>query len=179
MINKPRIDWEAVERDYRIGQMSVRELARRHEIEPSTITRRAKKEAWIRDLSEIVKSRTRAAMIETVAQHTQQHATESNTALRDGIDVAVETNLRVLRAHQSGIRESAGRLERLAQQFDAISAGLADMNDIAKAASSLESIVRSQKTLVGLEREALNIDDRSDSATDAVEALRKLANGEG
>ena len=61
---KDQIDWEAIERDYRIGQLSVREIARRHEVEASTITRKAKKETWARDYSEEVKAKTRAGLVE-------------------------------------------------------------------------------------------------------------------
>lgn len=155
---KEQIDWEAIERDYRLGQLSVRELSRRHEVEPSTITRRAKKEAWVRDLTEEIKQRTRAGMAELAQQTAQQHATESNTALRDGVEVAVETNLRVIRQHQVRIGDNAKRLEYLTTKFDTISDAVADINEIGKAAAAFESIVRAQKTLVALEREALGLD---------------------
>lgn len=155
---REQIDWEAVERDYRLGQLSVREIARRHEIEASTITRRAKKESWVRDFSEEVKARTRAGLVDIAKQQAQQHATDSNTALRDGIEIAVETNLRVLREHQAGIRGNAERLARLTEKFDTLADSAADLMDMTKAASSFESLVRAQKTLVALEREALNID---------------------
>ncbi len=156
---KDQIDWEAIERDYRIGQLSVREIARRHEVEASTITRKAKKETWARDYSEEVKAKTRAGLVELAKQQAQQDATESNNALRDGIDIAVETNLRVLSMHQKGIRENADRLARLVSKFDSLADSAADLMDMTKVASSFESLVRAQKTLVGLEREALNIDD--------------------
>jgi len=161
---KEQIDWEAIERDYRLGQLSVREIARRHEVEASTITRRAKKEEWVRDFSEEVKARTRAGLVDIAKQQAQQHATESNEALRDGIEVAVESNLRVLRQHQTGIRENADRLERLTQKFDTLAQSAADLMDMTKVASSFESLVRAQKTLVALEREALNIDDTGKSS---------------
>ena len=165
---KDQIDWEAVERDYRLGQLSVREIARRHEIEASTITRRAKKEVWARDFSEEVKARTRAGLVDIAKQQAQQHATASNTALRDGIDIAVETNLRVLRQHQAGIRENAVRLQRLTEKFDVLAEEAADLNEMSKAAGSFESLVRAQKTLVGLEREALNIDDGKEEGIQTV-----------
>jgi transposase-like protein len=164
MSGRKQIDWEAIERDYRLGQLSVREISRRHEIEASTITRRAKKEAWARDFSEEVKARTRAGLVEIAKQQAQQHATDSNTALRDSVDIAVETNLKVLREHQIGIRGNAERLARLTEKFDTLAESAADLMDMTKAASSFESLVRAQKTLVGLEREALNIDSKDENA---------------
>lgn len=164
MSGRKQIDWEAIERDYRLGRLSVREISRRHEIEASTITRRAKKEAWARDFSEEVKARTRAGLVEIAKQQAQQHATDSNTALRDSVDIAVETNLKVLREHQIGIRGNAERLARLTEKFDTLAESAADLMDMTKAASSFESLVRAQKTLVGLEREALNIDSKDENA---------------
>jgi len=176
--HREKIDWEAIERDYRLGQLSVREIARRYVIEASTITRKAKKESWVRDFSEEVKARTRAGLIETAKQQAQQHATESNEALRDGVEVAVETNLRVLRQHQTGIRQNSGRLDKLTEKFDVLLELAADLNEISKAASAFESMVRSQKTLVGLERQALNIDEES-PADNPVGEFLKACSGRG
>lgn len=172
---KEKIDWEAIERDYRLGQLSVREIARRYEVEASTITRRAKKESWVRDFSDEVKARTRAGLIETAKQQAQQHATESNEALRDGVEVAVETNLRVLRQHQVGIRDNSGRLDKLTAKFDSLLELAADLNEMGKAASAFESMVRSQKTLVGLERQALNIDEEASPDNPIGEFLRQCS----
>lgn len=157
---KTQIDWEAIERDYRVGSLSVREIARRYEVEPSTITRRAKKEDWARDYSEEVRQRTRAGLIELAQQTAQHDATESNKVLRDGIEVAVETNLAVIRAHLAGIKSSTARLDRLTLIFDGLVGSAESFSDIAKASSSFESLVRAQKTLVAMEREAIGIDDK-------------------
>lgn len=178
MARKTAIDWEAIERDYRIGQLSARELARRYEVEVSTITRRAKKESWVKDFSEEVKARTRAGLIEAAQQSAQQHATQSNTALRDGIEVAVETNIRVLRQHQEGIRSNANRLGKLVEKFDVLIEGAADLNELGKAASSFESIVRSQKTLVTLERISLGLDaEKPQTPGDALDNLLSALDG--
>jgi vacuolar-type H+-ATPase subunit D/Vma8 len=172
---KIQIDWEAIERDYRIGQLSVREIARRHKVECSTITRRAKKESWVRDFTEEVKARTRAGLIESAQQAAQHRATESNSALFSGVDIAVETNLKVLREHQKGIRDNSERLDKLTSKFDQLIEGAVDLNELGKAAGSFESIVRTQKTLVGLERQALNIDDGSGNKKSIGELLDSMS----
>jgi len=48
--NVPRlsIDWEAVERDYRAGTLSLRELSRKHGCSHSAIANRAGREGWTR-----------------------------------------------------------------------------------------------------------------------------------
>lgn len=157
---KEQIDWEAIERDYRLGQLSIRELARRFGIEPSTITRKAAKDAWVRDLSQEVKARTRAGLVELAKEKAQQLATESNVALRDGIDVAVESNLRKISEHQSSIGQNQGRLLTMQTKLDSMIPEAESLHDMVKAASAFESLVRSQKTLIALEREALGLDEK-------------------
>jgi hypothetical protein len=43
------IDWNAVERDYRIGELSLRQLAQRHDCSHSAIANRATNMGWQRD----------------------------------------------------------------------------------------------------------------------------------
>lgn len=171
---KDPIDWEAIERDYRLGQLSAQELGRRHSVPASTITRKAKRDKWVKDFSEEIKARTKAGLVEIAKQQAQQHATACNTALRDGIEVAVSMNVAIIRQHQTGIRSNADRLERMTAKFDALVATAADLNEIAKAAGSFESIVRTQKTLVGLERQAFGIEDTKSQENTYEEQLRAL-----
>jgi len=171
---KDPIDWEAIERDYRLGQLSAQELGRRHGVPASTITRKAKRDKWIEDFSDEIKARTKAGLIELAKQQAQQHATESNSALRDGIEVAVAINVAIIRQHQTGIRSNRDRLERLTEKFDTLVGTAADLNEIAKAAGSFESMVRTQKTLVGLERQAFNISDEQKEVDESIaDAIRK------
>ena len=47
--NARSIDWAAVERDYRSGLYSLRELAGKHPCARSSIANRARKDGWTRD----------------------------------------------------------------------------------------------------------------------------------
>lgn len=46
--NKP-IDWDGIERDYRAGVMSVREIAKWYGVSHTAINKRAKAEGWVRE----------------------------------------------------------------------------------------------------------------------------------
>ena len=48
-----RYDWETIRAEYEAGA-SMGELSRRHGVDKAAISRRAKKEGWIADLSEVV-----------------------------------------------------------------------------------------------------------------------------
>ena len=54
---KPRVDWEAVERDYRAGVLTLREIGERYDCSHVAITKRAKKEGWVRDLAPKIRER--------------------------------------------------------------------------------------------------------------------------
>ena len=44
-------DWEAVEREYRAGQLSIREIGRLHGVSHTAIAKRARKEGWSQNLA--------------------------------------------------------------------------------------------------------------------------------
>ena len=48
-MSKPTIDWEAVERDYRAGILSVREIGAKCGCTHTAINKRAKRDGWERD----------------------------------------------------------------------------------------------------------------------------------
>ena len=62
-----RIDWEAIERDYRTGRFTLRELESKHGRSASQICRRAQAEGWTQDLRDLVRQATSAAIIRDLA----------------------------------------------------------------------------------------------------------------
>lgn len=53
------VDWEAVERDYRAGQLSNRALAAEHGISESAVRKEAKKHGWIKGEAHAIRARAR------------------------------------------------------------------------------------------------------------------------
>lgn len=54
------IDWEAIERDYRAGLKSLREMGGEHGVSAPAILKRAKRDGWTRDLSAKIKAKADA-----------------------------------------------------------------------------------------------------------------------
>lgn len=54
-------DWPAIEADYRAGSMSIREVARFHDVPESSLRDRAKAEAWQRTARHITDAELTAA----------------------------------------------------------------------------------------------------------------------
>ena len=54
-----RYDWETIRAEYEVGS-TMGELSRKHGVDKAAISRKAKKEAWLADLSEVVNKRAEA-----------------------------------------------------------------------------------------------------------------------
>lgn len=54
---KKPIDWEKIELDYRVGIKTLRDIAEEHGITHGAINKRAKRDAWVRDLTAKIKAR--------------------------------------------------------------------------------------------------------------------------
>lgn len=172
-------DWAAIERDYRLGQLTVREIARQHEINPSSIIRRAERDGWARDLSDEVRAKTRAALL----RNTPSATPERNTPTREDIALAVQTNVQLVREHRADIKALRDAVTKLIadlsteldpeEVIETLSNGDPDeVKDIerklnralalggrAQAASTLANTL---KVLIPLEREAFALDAKPD-----------------
>lgn len=189
MADKPEVDWEAIEGDFRAGVLSLREIAALH---PGTnhvaITRRAKKEGWVRDLNAKIKARadelvTRAAVTADVTE--QQKATE-----RQVIEANAERIAQVRGEHRGDIQRLRNLALGLLAELEGQSAdpalleelgemlrkpddkGVDKLNDLYQKIISTPSRIDSAKKLaetlkaaIGLEREAYGLDDKKTQAT--------------
>ena len=183
------VDWEAVEREYRAGQLSVREIAARHGCNASTVSRRARRYGWERDLSDQVRQRAQAkavlggedgddeAIVEAAAERGAEVIQTHRRDIRDGRQT-VEMMLAELRAEcqQPGLAEMAE------QQIEAEGADQKRANAIRQAVSLpgragvMRDLSQSMQRLVALERQAYNLDD--DGGGESYEdQLKRLMDG--
>lgn len=93
---KRRADWDAVERDYRTGKYTLRELEAKHGPSYAEISRRARKQGWTKDLREVIKQATDAAVLRESVTEAQKDVTET-------ILVAAELNKQVILKHRGDI----------------------------------------------------------------------------
>lgn len=84
----PKADWELIERDYRLGVKSLREIAKEHGITHAAIAKKAKQFSWVRDLSEKVQAAakdkvTKALVSKAVTAETTLKDTQSTEVMAD------------------------------------------------------------------------------------------------
>ena len=68
-------DWDAIEREYRAGQLSVRQIARQYEISDKVIRNRAKALGWERDLTDQVTAKVRSDLVRAEVPHSARART--------------------------------------------------------------------------------------------------------
>lgn len=56
-------DWEAIERAYRAGSLSIRTIAERQGVSDTAIRKKAKVQGWARDLSDQVRKEVRSKLV--------------------------------------------------------------------------------------------------------------------
>jgi len=147
---KPPTDWERVERFYRTGLLSIREIAKQAGVSEGAIRKKAKANGWERDLTAKVREKVRTELVRAeVRTPGEVRATE-----REIVEQAATTIVHVVREHRRDIRQARRAVERMLAALEAD----ADLKLPAQAAT-LRDLTMALKTLVTLEREAFSVDE--------------------
>lgn len=173
---KRQIDWESVERGYRAGVLSIRELAKLHDISDKAVRNRAKEYGWERDLTERVQEKVRTELVRT------QSAPEVRQTEREIVAAAAATVVQVVREHRVSLANGRTLVSVLLSQLtdvaghrdtfiEAIEAECAEDESgerrarLMKAvslpthAATVRDLSNALKNLVTLERQAFSIGD--------------------
>lgn len=177
---KPRVDWDAVERDYRTGHMTLRELGEKHGVSHQAIAKRAKNGEWTQDLGEQIRQATNAKL---VANLVDKEVAKGGQAVANAVLAAAEVNTQVILGHRTGlgritkikellldqIEQAVVLMPQLAEVIEMVRSederGIDKANDALKKAMSRTGLVDDLKKLAEVdekvrkgEREAFSID---------------------
>lgn len=176
MTNRKPIDWEAVEREFRAGQLSVVEIGRQHGISHTAVNKRAKRDGWTRNLAGRVRQEVSARLV----------SDEVSTAREtEAIETAAARGVQVVRQHRRDITEASrltralmAELDEATVQNDEILDAIedetkGDANGRRRAAMQravalpsragvMKDLATSAKILIELERRAFNLDAAPD-----------------
>lgn len=117
-----KVDWEAVERDYRTGRFTLRELEAQHGVSYAQISRKANELGWSKDLREVIKQATDAAVLRETVTQAQKDVT-------DAVLVAAEVNTQVILGHRKDIASTRSVAASLLEELSR-SALLADEQEL-------------------------------------------------
>jgi hypothetical protein len=177
MSEKRVTDWESIERDYRAGLLSVREIAATHGISHTAIAKRAKAEGWDRDLRAKILAKADAKVAAAIV--TPEQAAESQAKASDA--QLIEFNANAVAAikirHRTLAKRGLNQCEKLLMFLEAKAIADDDAKDFA---GVLKQLADAQKSLIAGEREAwgmANIPDAppKQAEVDPMEGARRLA----
>lgn len=175
-------DWEAIEREYRAGSLSVRELAAMHDVPEATIRHRAKMQEWSRDLSKQVRAQVQGGLLRAELRTSEGRAMGD----REAVDTAAARGIEVVLGHRKRIARQQEMLDRLdvqvgrmlghAEQLHVESEGYPA--HIGRAVSHLDKMAGTLVRLIGAERQAFNLDapvDAAPSESTPDDVVRRMA----
>ena len=183
-MSKP--DWEAIETAYRAGVMSLREIASQHGISEGAIRKRAKRDDWSRDLNakiqqkadDLVRKQEVRKQVRNESTLTERVLIEATAEVIATVGMEQRGDIRRARELTNALFDELGAqcadvsaLEQLGDiMFDPDDKGRDRLNEIYQKVISLPSRVKSMKdlsdslkTLIGLEREAYNIQNKAET----------------
>lgn len=182
---KAKYDWEAIEKDYRLGQLSVRAIANKYGLKAhSLIDKKARQNGWTRNVAKQVYELTKNGLLAGVNKSEQQ----VNTPTRGDIEQAALTNIEVINRHRTDIRQGRelvfllmGQLSQAASNRDELEHEItaeteqdqtqARRKSMLKAialpthAGTLRDLSTALKNLIPLERQAYNISEEVEVET--------------
>lgn len=185
-------DWEAIERAFRAGALSIRTIADRNGVSDTAIRKKAKALGWERDLSEQVRKEVRNKLVRGEVREAQCANPERDAEI---VEEAAEEGATVVRSHRRDIRKATNlanllmddlltTIQRREEIEDAIEDETAeDANGMRRAtmlsavalpsnAKTLFQLSSAMKNLQVLERQAFGLDEKE--KTDDADDLSKL-----
>lgn len=167
MAKKPRgrpTDWEAIEREYRAGQLSVREIGRVHGVTDTAIRKKAKAEGWERDLTKQVQEAVRAKLVREAGSQDGSHPQRAND--RALVQEIAQRGVEVVRSHRRALSQlnAIGDIlaTRLSQHLDGVTPDGPGLGEKESPSDMLEKLSRTRQRAIQLERQAFNLDSQPD-----------------
>ena len=111
-----RNDWELIEREFRTGRFSMTQLEKRHGVHRPTISRRAKKGNWEKDLTERVRERTQQKITKASLSPEAQAAFDNDDD--QIVEYAANENAAVVKGHRKNLERWRGIAERYAELLE-------------------------------------------------------------
>lgn len=167
---KPTTDWEKVERLYRAGLLSLREIASANHVTEGAIRKRAKKEGWTRDLQAKIKSK--ADDLVRKAEVRSQVRAENTESERVLVEATAQVIADIRMAHRKDIASNRALVNALLEEVEHQTANRELYETLGEMLRSPDKY--GQDKLNDLYLKVIGTSSRIDSAKKLAEALAKL-----
>lgn len=119
-----KIDWAAIEMQFRTSGVSVRTIAAQYGVTEGAIRQRAKKEGWERDLQEKVRVATEALLI-------RKGATQDVRTEQQAIEVEAEVRSNVVMQHRGDLKRLAALRDKMIRELEHCTDNLENYEEMA------------------------------------------------
>ena len=152
-----KVDWEAVERDYRATQMTLRELGAKHRCDHAAIARKASKGEWKKDLTYAVRKATNAKLVE---QAVNSVVNDRQQAVTNVVLAAAEMNKQVIMGHRQRLGDLSDAVEQAKAKLLSLGASVGDIREAAVFVQGVANLASATKLLIEQERKAFDLDEQ-------------------
>lgn len=161
------VDWEAVEREYRAGIRSLKDIGGEFGVSDAGILKRAKKDGWERDLSERIRAKAEAKVSAALVSEKVSAAEAANE--RVTVDVGAQVLADAVLHQRKDVSRSRAIVQKLFAELEAQGDGLEDLAMLAEALQSGD-----EEKLSQIARKVIAFPSRVDSAKKLADSLRVL-----
>lgn len=177
------IDWEAVERDYRTGSFTDRELGKKYGCTHALVQRHAKAGGWEKNLSGAVKKATEARLIEAeiskvaspeVAKRVAKSVARAIPATTEVVAALAEVNSQVILRHRADLRTTRDEALSLLAELTWQREHLADLEKLAALVAEDASTPQEATNRIKMFSRAVGLGGRIGSVKALAETLAKL-----
>lgn len=197
---RPAVDWEAVEREYRAGLRSLRDIATEYGCTEGAIRKKAKAQEWERDIS--IKVAAKAEALVRKQEVRKEVRTEAAISEREQINASAQMMADKVIGQREDIKRARSMVQRLWELVDAelghpdelkqLGAMLAapdefgndKLNDMYFAAIGLPQQIKNAKlladalkVLIELERKVLRLDEQKPAEVNPLADLLRAVSG--
>lgn len=176
MAEKKVVDWEAVERDYRAGIKTLRQIGDEYGVSNPAIVKRAKRDGWERDLTKKIHAKAESLVSKQLVS--KEVSKETAISERQIIDVNAQAIVNVRLSHRSDLGRGRGivnaMLEELSMQCGSENAELlAQLGEMMRSPDDF-----GQDKLNDLYHKVISLPGRAKTMKDLAESLSKLIDKE-
>ena len=164
-----KVDWDAVERDYRATSLTLRELAAKHGCGHSAIANRVTRNGWTRDLSGAVRSATSTMLIEAAVSGGVTKAVQDVT---NAVLVTASVNTQVILSHRTRLAALHEAVDAAKHKLMQLGDEVSDIREAATFVQAVGNLAGATKTLIEQERKAFGLDDEQDDPAKDVPTIR-------
>lgn len=167
-----------IEKEYRIGQYTLRQVAANHAVDPAAISRMAKRRAWVQDRRLEVKARSDAQLLKASQEPRKSSDPEKSTPTELEIDAAATTRTRVVLAHRQYALRARTLVMNMLSELETVTTApvlLQDLHDCLTKCSTGQVIPPALRNRADLAlQQALTLGNRAGILKSLVESLTKV-----